>query len=199
MYNWLSYGAVGNGVCRMWESPWTFPCAVNAVFHQWNSLLCTFPRCYLFVIFCVFAIFFLNQSWSCFYDGCEKIMEISGFHAGNNRSPCLFLQCLSRNSRNFSASFRNPAAFFKPAGWTAAEISFVEVSASIFKTNSVVLILSRRFSFFSPFRDLYCLVDIPAQALVISSVNIAYSFPCCTPRFCHSSVSSFRTRIVKSL
>ena len=28
-YNWLCYETVGNSVCRMWESPWAFPCAVN--------------------------------------------------------------------------------------------------------------------------------------------------------------------------
>ena len=33
--NWLSYGAVGNAVCRTWESrTLAFPCAVNGVFHS---------------------------------------------------------------------------------------------------------------------------------------------------------------------
>ena len=30
MYNWLSYGVVGNSVCRLWEScTLAFPCSVN--------------------------------------------------------------------------------------------------------------------------------------------------------------------------
>ena len=33
-YNWLSYGVVGNSVCRTWEScTLAFPCAVNRVIH----------------------------------------------------------------------------------------------------------------------------------------------------------------------
>ncbi len=35
VYNWLSYGVVGNSVCRMWEScTLAFPCAVNRVIHD---------------------------------------------------------------------------------------------------------------------------------------------------------------------
>ena len=35
MYNWLSYGIVGNSVCRTWEScTLAFPCAVNRVIHD---------------------------------------------------------------------------------------------------------------------------------------------------------------------
>ena len=39
MYNWLSYGIVGNSVCRTWEScTLAFPCAVNRVIH--DSIAC---------------------------------------------------------------------------------------------------------------------------------------------------------------
>ena len=39
VYNWLSYGVVGNSVCRMWEScTLAFPCAVNRVIH--DSIAC---------------------------------------------------------------------------------------------------------------------------------------------------------------
>ena len=35
VYNWLSYGVVGNSVCRTWESgSFAFPCAVNRVIHD---------------------------------------------------------------------------------------------------------------------------------------------------------------------
>ena len=35
VYNWLSYGVVGNSVCRTWEScTLAFPCAVNRVIHD---------------------------------------------------------------------------------------------------------------------------------------------------------------------
>ena len=33
-YNWLSYGVVGNYVCRTWESGTFLPCAVNIVIHN---------------------------------------------------------------------------------------------------------------------------------------------------------------------
>lgn len=42
--NWLYHGTVGNGVCRMWESP-GFSMYCECVFHRCNGLLCTFPRC----------------------------------------------------------------------------------------------------------------------------------------------------------
>ena len=39
VYNWLSYGIVGNSVCRTWEScSLAFPCAVNRVIH--DSIAC---------------------------------------------------------------------------------------------------------------------------------------------------------------
>ena len=35
VYNWLSFGIVGNSVCRTWEScPLAFPCPVNRVIHD---------------------------------------------------------------------------------------------------------------------------------------------------------------------
>ena len=35
VYNWLSFGIVGNSVCRTWEScTLAFPCAVNRVIHD---------------------------------------------------------------------------------------------------------------------------------------------------------------------
>ena len=58
-------------------------------------------------------------------------------------------------------------------GFTASEISLVEASASIFKINSVLVMLSRRFSFFNPFSILYSLLVLSAQALVIISVRVA--------------------------
>ena len=45
VYNWPYYGAVGNGVYRMWKSS-GFSMCCECVFHRWNGLLCTFPRCY---------------------------------------------------------------------------------------------------------------------------------------------------------
>ncbi len=39
VYNWLSFGIVGNSVCRMWEScTLAFPYAVNRVIH--DSIAC---------------------------------------------------------------------------------------------------------------------------------------------------------------
>ena len=39
VYNWLSYGIVGNSVCSTWEScTLAFPCAVNRVIH--DSIAC---------------------------------------------------------------------------------------------------------------------------------------------------------------
>jgi hypothetical protein len=53
------------------------------------------------------------------------------------------------------ATFLLSSKFF---GLVAAEISFVEASASMFKISSVLVILSRRFSFLKPFNTLYSLV-----------------------------------------
>ena len=39
VYNWLSYGIVGNSVCSIWEScTLAFPYAVNSVIH--DSIVC---------------------------------------------------------------------------------------------------------------------------------------------------------------
>ena len=53
VYNWLSYGVVGNSVCRTWEScTLAFPCPVNRVIH--NSIFCYTPVSYthLEILFC---------------------------------------------------------------------------------------------------------------------------------------------------
>src|SRR3989344_4370283 len=76
-------------------------------------------------------------------------------------------------------------------GCLFCEISVVAVSASIFKTSSRLVILSRKFSFFKSFRFLYCLVVNPAHALDISLVKMANSNPSFAPRFSHSSVRAF--------
>jgi len=61
------------------------------------------------------------------------------------------------------------------SGVFSLDISVVVASASMFKTNSRLLILSRRFSFLSSLNCLYCLVVSPHHAWVISSVSMAYS------------------------
>jgi len=73
-----------------------------------------------------------------------------------------------------------------PLGFVTLEISLVAVSANMFRTNSVVLMLSRKLSFFSPLYVLYCLVVMPLQAFVISSVKTAYSLTPDTPLSFHS-------------
>ena len=77
--------------------------------------------------------------------------------------------------------------------------SVVVASASILRASSIVLILSRKFSFFKPLRFLYCLVLSPDHALVTSSVRIANSLLFSIPCSFHVSVSSLRARIVCSL
>lgn len=78
-----------------------------------------------------------------------------------------------RDSSSFLATFATLppclATFLlslKSLGLVATEISLVLASASIFKMSSVFVILSRRFSFFSPFSALYSLVVLSLQALV---------------------------------
>src|SRR3989344_2809785 len=83
-----------------------------------------------------------------------------------------------------------------PFGSRSWDISVVAVSASIFKTSSRFVILSRRFSFLRPFNFLYSFVLMPVHALVISFVRMANSIPSCTPLFSHSSVSVLRTSIL---
>lgn len=84
-------------------------------------------------------------------------------------------------------------------GCFSLDISVVETSANIFKTNSRLVILSRKLSFLSPLNFLYNFTDFHDHALVISSVRIANSKPSFMPRSFHSSVSSLRTSIVLSL
>ena len=64
----------------------------------------------------------------------------------------------------------------------------VVASPSMFNTSSSVGILSCRFSLFNPLGLLYWRVFSPDQAHVISSVRMANSRPCETPRSCHSSM-----------
>ena len=50
VYNWLSYGVVGNSVCRMWEScTLAFPCAVNRVIHDSIACYAHFHNAFLLV------------------------------------------------------------------------------------------------------------------------------------------------------
>ena len=49
VYNRPSYGAVGNAVCRLWESSFYFSTGCEWRFPWRNGRLCTFPLCYLFV------------------------------------------------------------------------------------------------------------------------------------------------------
>ena len=43
VYNWLSFGIVGNSVCRTWEScTFAFPCAVNRVIHDEIAIILCF-------------------------------------------------------------------------------------------------------------------------------------------------------------
>ena len=58
-------------------------------------------------------------------------------------------------------------------GFCCLDISVVVASAGMFRTSSRVVMLSRRFSFFRPFRSLYCPVLMPDYAFVISSVRMA--------------------------
>ena len=48
VYNRPSYGAVGNAVCRLWESSFYFSTGCEWRFPWRNGWLCTFPLCYLF-------------------------------------------------------------------------------------------------------------------------------------------------------
>lgn len=49
VYNRPSYGAVGNAVCRLWESSFYFSTGCERRFPWRNGRLCTFPLCYLFI------------------------------------------------------------------------------------------------------------------------------------------------------
>ena len=48
VYNRPSYGAVGNAVCRLWESSFYFSTGCEWRFPWRNGWLCIFPLCYLF-------------------------------------------------------------------------------------------------------------------------------------------------------
>ncbi len=86
--------------------------------------------------------------------------------------------------------------FSNPRGFFFFDISVTDASASIFNTNSRLVILSLKFSFFNPLYLLYSLTLRSAHAMVISSVSIAYSSPSFISRSFHSSVSSFRTSML---
>lgn len=74
VHNWPYYGAVENGVYRMWESS-SFSMCCECVFHRWNGLLCTFPRCYPRSWFFSFSSFGgTDKSWSTF-----RLMVSSSF------------------------------------------------------------------------------------------------------------------------
>ena len=62
-------------------------------------------------------------------------------------------------------------------GFFSFEISFVVASANMLRTNSKLVMLSLRFSFFRFLNSLYSLTLKPDHAFVISLVNIAYSNP----------------------
>ena len=68
VYNWLSYGIVGNSVCSMWEScTLAFPCAVNRVIHDSIACYAHFHNaCLLVFSFFWFGIVWCWRSISCF-------------------------------------------------------------------------------------------------------------------------------------
>gem|GEM_PF-3597309 len=70
-------------------------------------------------------------------------------------------------------------------------ISVVEASANILKTNSKLDILSFKLSFFNHFKSLYSPVVIPDQPFKISFVKIAYSTHSSIHLSFHSPVNSF--------
>ena len=72
VYNWLSYGIVGNSVCRTWEScTLAFPCPVNRVIHDSIASYAHFHNaCLLFfgflirnsVVLAVYLLFLVSAS-----------------------------------------------------------------------------------------------------------------------------------------
>ena len=110
------------------------------------------------------------------------LIELRGVLGGDDGNACAFL-VPRRAIPAASPPLRATAMFSENVlGAFCLEISVVVASASIFSTSSSVVMLSRRFSFFNPFRFLYWRVDIPDHAREISSVRMAYSTPFCTPR-----------------
>lgn len=89
---------------------------------------------------------------------CEKSMAFFGVITG-------FPVRFSMACRAFPAIFPPLLATClfssKVCGCSFFDISVVVASASMFKTNSKVVILSRRFSFFKPLKVLYCRVVMP--------------------------------------
>src|SRR5450759_1927901 len=81
-------------------------------------------------------------------------------------------------------------------GFFSLLISVVVASASIFKTNSRLVILSLRFSFFKFLCCLYCFTLLPLHAFVIMPVRVANSCPFFIPVLSHSSVNSFLTSML---
>jgi hypothetical protein len=59
------------------------------------------------------------------------------------------------------------------SGSTTSEIYFVESSASMFSTSSLLVILSRRFSFFSPLCCLYSFAVLSAHVFKIVQARAA--------------------------
>ena len=60
VYNRPSYGAVGNAVCRLWESSFYFSTACEWRFPWRNGWLCTFPLCNYLSMANIFPSIFFN-------------------------------------------------------------------------------------------------------------------------------------------
>ena len=107
--------------------------------------------------------------------------------------PVLFSICARATFAALAPSTATCALSSKLTGYRSMEISVAATSANMLSTNSVLVMLSRRFSFFKSLCFLYSRVVIPLHVLHIRSVNSAYSLPCCTPLLSHSSVRALRT------
>ena len=114
----------------------------------------------------------------------------------NHRATGLCFNFFSGVAGYRAALLCHSAVFFQPLRILSLGEFCCGASANIFSASSNVLILSRRFSFFNPFRFLYCRVFSPDHAFVTSSVKMAYSCPFCTPCALHASVNSLRARMV---
>ena len=106
----------------------------------------------------------------------HDLIELRGVLGRNDRYAGLLLDVFPCISAILPPERATSTFSRKPSGAFCLEISVVVASASILRTNSSVVMLSRRFSFFKPLRFLYCRVFMPDHAFVISSVRIAY--PC---------------------
>ncbi len=79
MYNWLSFGIVGNSVCRTWEScTLAFPCAVNRVIHDSIASYAHFHNAVFVFQFLCGSLRFLFFPVVCF-PLCGKVILIA-FH-----------------------------------------------------------------------------------------------------------------------